>query len=184
METLLRGRAYYLQRLIKVLLSREGYESFESSVSIAHLENRIAAALMLGSKDEFKMYLLMYAKRLGAEGLRLKAEELLRTLIGGIVESDDPSAQSLAARKNVVEGRNWEDESGLICGWERTDLLKDVVMLLGKLSISDIAGILLTLEIGKHRDMQRVTVPYARYLGVLDKEGINGEGADSDAMAS
>lgn len=133
-ETLLRGRAYFLQRLIKVLLSREGYESFESSVSIAHLENRIAGALMLGSKDEFKLYLLMYAKRLGAEGLRLKAEELLRTLIGGIVDQDDPSTQSHAARKNMVEGRNWEDESGLVCGWERKDLLKDVVMLLGKTS--------------------------------------------------
>ncbi|KAK5947081.1 HIR complex subunit [Knufia obscura] len=166
-ETLLRGRAYFLQRLIKVLLSREGYESFESSVSIAHLENRIAGALMLGSKDEFKLYLLMYAKRLGAEGLRLKAEELLRTLIGGIVEFDDPSAQSHAAKKNVIEGTNWEDESGLVCGWERKELLKDVVMLLGK-----------------HRDMQRVTVPYARYLGVLDKEAVNGGGADTDAMAS
>lgn len=167
METLLRGRAYFLQRLIKVLLSREGYESFESSVSIAHLENRIAAALMLGSKDEFKLYLLMYAKRLGAEGLRLKAEELLRTLIGGIVETNDPSMQSYAAKKNVIVGRNWEDESGLVCGWGRKDLLKDVVMLLGK-----------------HRDMQRVTVPYARYLGVLDKEALNGGNNDADAMAS
>ncbi|KAK5087716.1 HIR complex subunit [Exophiala xenobiotica] len=166
-ETLLRGRAYFLQRLIKVLLSREGYESFESSVSIAHLENRIAGALMLGSKDEFKLYLLMYAKRLGAEGLRLKAEELLRTLVGGIVDTDDPSAQSLAAKKNVIEGRSWEDESGLVCGWDRKELLKDVVMLLGK-----------------HRDMQRVTVPYARYLGVLDKETLNGGSNDADAMAS
>jgi len=167
METLLRGRAYFLQRLIKVLLSREGYESFESSVSIAHLENRIAGALMLGSKNEFKLYLLMYAKRLGAEGLRLKAEELLRTLVGGIVEADDPSTHSHAAKKNVIEGRNWEDESGLVCGWERKELLNDVVMLLGK-----------------HRDMQRVTVPYARYLGVLDKQAANGGSADSDAMAS
>lgn len=166
METLLRGRAYFLQRLIKVLLSREGFESFESSVSIAHLENRIASALMLGSKEEFKLYLLMYAKRLGAEGLRLKAEELLRTLIGGIVEEDDPSSKSIAAKKNAIEGRNWEDESGLICGWERKELLKDIVMLLGK-----------------HRDMQRLTVPYARYLGVLDNAGQTNGKDHADAMA-
>ncbi|KAF5016094.1 hypothetical protein F66182_12334 [Fusarium sp. NRRL 66182] len=88
-ETLLRGRAYFLQRLIKVLLSREGYESFESSVSIAHLENRMAAALSLGAKEEFRLYLSMYAKRIGAEGLRGKVEELLKALVGGIFDNDD-----------------------------------------------------------------------------------------------
>lgn len=167
METLLRGRAYFLQRLIKVLLSREGFESFESSVSIAHLENRIAGALVLGSKEEFRLYLLMYAKRLGAEGLRTKAEELMKTLIGGIVEDEDISANSIAAKKNAVEGRNWEDESGLVCGWERNDLLRDVVMLLGK-----------------HRDMQRSTVPYARLLGVLDHVGPSNGQEDADTMAA
>lgn len=139
-ETLLRGRAYFLQRLVKVLLSREGFESFESGVSIAHLENRIAAALMLGAKDEFRIYLLMYAKRLGAEGLRLKVEELLRTLLGGIVEEEpepgpERTGNSGAIIKNpnpnAVEGRNWQEESKTICGWPREELLKDVVLLLG-----------------------------------------------------
>lgn len=132
-ETLLRGRAYFLQRLIKVLLSKEGFESFESGVSIAHLENRIAATLMLGAKDEFRIYLLMYAKRLGAEGQRLKVEELLRTLLGGIVEPSDQEAGSGAASMNVVEGRNWQEDSKTICGWPREELLKEVVLLLGKL---------------------------------------------------
>ncbi|OAL25420.1 hypothetical protein AYO20_10454 [Fonsecaea nubica] len=150
-ETLLRGRAYFLQRLIKVLLSREGFESFESGVSIAHLENRIAAALMLGAKDEFRIYLLMYAKRLGAEGLRLKVEELLRTLIGGIVEPSGQDAESVAATINAVEGRNWQEDSKTICGWPREELLKDVVLLLGK-----------------HRDLQRITVPYAKMLHIMD----------------
>lgn len=124
-ETLLRGRAYFLQRLIRVLLSREGFESFESGVSIAHLENRVAAALMLGAREEFRLYLLMYAKRLGAEGLRGKVEELLRTLLGGITEDE-----------NNVQGqgneRTWQDNKETICGWERNVLLKDVVLLLGK----------------------------------------------------
>lgn len=183
METLLRGRAYFLQRLIKVLLNREGYESFEASVSIAHLENRIAAALMLGSKDEFKLYLLMYTKRLGVEGLRLKAEELLRTLLGGIVDERDPSAESQAAKKNAMEGRSWMDESGLVCGWDRKDLLRDVVMLLGKL-LSSLRLTVLTHLAGKHRDMQRVTVGYAKYLGILGQGGRNGGVTDDDAMAT
>lgn len=131
-ETLLRGRAYFLQRLIKVLLSREGFESFESGTSIAHLENRVAGAMMLGAKDEFRVYLLMYVKRLGAEGLRSKIEELLRTLLGGIVDEPDKEANSEAALKNAIEGRNWQADSDMICGWQRNDLLKDVILLLGK----------------------------------------------------
>ncbi|ETI21828.1 hypothetical protein G647_05897 [Cladophialophora carrionii CBS 160.54] len=151
-ETLLRGRAYFLQRLVKVLLSREGFETFESGVSIAHLENRMAAALMLGAKDEFRIYLLMYAKRLGAEGLRLKVEELLRTLIGGILDqSDQLDGETNAATANAIEGRNWREDAKMICGWPREELLKDVVLLLGK-----------------HRDLQRITVPYAKMLRVLD----------------
>jgi len=124
-ETLLRGRAYFLQRLIKVLLSREGFESFESGVSIAHLENRVAAALMLGAREEFRLYLLMYAKRLGAEGLRGKVEELLRTLLGGITE-DENSPQEQGNE------RTWQDNKETICGWERNALLKDVVLLLSE----------------------------------------------------
>lgn len=131
-ETLLLGRAYFLQRLIKVLLSREGFESFEAGISIAHLENRVAAALMLGAKEEFRLYLLMYAKRLGAEGLRLKVEELLRTLLGGIVDDDDRDESGSRTIITTGEGRNWQDESGKICGWPRNDLLKDVVLILGK----------------------------------------------------
>jgi protein HIRA/HIR1 len=39
--------------MIKSLLSREGFEGFESGVSIAHLENRVAAAMLLGAKKNF-----------------------------------------------------------------------------------------------------------------------------------
>ena len=124
-ETLLRGRAYFLQRLIKVLLSREGFESFESGVSIAHLENRVAAALMLGAREEFRLYLFMYVKRLGAEGLRGKVEELLRTLLGGIMEDE-------SSPKEQGNERAWEDNKDTICGWDRNVLLKDVVLLLGE----------------------------------------------------
>ena len=143
-ETLLRGRAYFLQRLIKALLSREGFESFESGVSIAHLENRVAAALMLGSKEEFRLYLLMYAKRLGAEGFKPKVEELLRTLLGGIVEDD--AQESVTVVRNAYKGRNWQDDSEMLCGWKRDDLLKDVVQLLGTLLVFLITMCLLTFK--------------------------------------
>lgn len=116
-HALLRGRAYYLQRLIKALLSAEGFEGFESCVSVAHLENRVAAAIALGAREEFRLYLMMYAKRLGAEGLKGKIEELLRSLLGNIFAD--------------VEGTADEDLKEEICGWKREELLKEVVLILG-----------------------------------------------------
>ncbi|GAB7348446.1 hypothetical protein MBLNU459_g6864t2 [Dothideomycetes sp. NU459] len=144
-QSLLRGRAYFLQRLVKTLLVAEGYEGFESAVSIAHLENRVAAAMTLGAREEFRLYLMMYAKRIGAEGMKGKVEELLRGLMGNIYEDDGED------KTDGCAGDGWMTEGETMVGWKREELLKEVVLILGK-----------------HRDLQRITVPYAKYLGVLD----------------
>ncbi|GAB1315866.1 HIR complex subunit [Madurella fahalii] len=154
-EFLLKGRAFTLQRLIKTLLSKDGFNGFESTVSVAHLENRIAGALALGSKEEFRLYLFMYAKRIGAEGLRSKVEELLNSLIGGVL-------QDKAADSRVGEGRGWFSKEDTLCGWDRKDLLKGVVLILGKF-----------------RDLQRLTVQYARILG-LTSDGEDAENGNED----
>ena len=127
-ETLVRGRAYFLSRLVKQLSSREGFESFESNVSVAHLENRVAAAMMLGAKDEFQVYLYMYVRRLGAEGHKAKVEELLGGILGGIYCVDGEGSFAIAS---VVEDRNWENQTDTLCGWSRKDLLKGVILILG-----------------------------------------------------
>ena len=141
-ETLARGRAQILNRLVKQLLSREGFEGFESGVSIAHLENRIAAAMMLGAKDEFQVYLYMYAKRLGVEGLKLKVEELLRRLVGGIYEGiEEEGKTKTKTRARNPEDRHWGNETDMLCGWPRRELLKGVILILGKaLSLTIIAS--------------------------------------------
>jgi protein HIRA/HIR1 len=133
-QSLLRGRSYYLTRLVKQLLVAEGFEGFEANVSVAHLENRVAAAMTIGAREEFKVYLLMYAKRLGAEGLRNKTEELLRSLLGDIFteEGGDPVA-GLDGVKSA--GRGWNSEEDDILGWKRVDLLKDVVLILGMFAL-------------------------------------------------
>lgn len=123
-EFLGKGRAYALQRIIKTLVQRGDAEGLESSISIAHLENRIAGALQLGARDEFRLYLFMYAKRLGAEGARTKVEELLSNLVGGILEDKDQD-------KEKVAGRGWYGKEDDLCGWDRKELLKGVVMILG-----------------------------------------------------
>ncbi|KAL6854759.1 HIR complex subunit [Amphichorda felina] len=142
-EFLLKGRAYALQRIIKNAIQRREAEGLESSVSVAHLENRIAGALQLGAREEFRLYLFMYAKRLGAEGSRTKVEELLNALMGGILQDKQD--------KDHV-GRGWYSKDEEICGWDRKELLKGVVMILGK-----------------YRELQRLTVQYARMLD-LDLE--------------
>lgn len=135
-DTLARGRAYFLQRLVKQLLSREGYEGLESSVSVAHLENRLAAAILLGAKDEFQVYLFMYAKRIGAEGQKAKVEELLRSLLGTIYEDSEPSSGPDTITQSQVKDRTWQNSGDSICGWPRRDLLKSVILILGKPSSS------------------------------------------------
>lgn len=152
-QALVKGRAYFLQRLVKQLLSAEGYEGFESAVSIAHLESRVAAAYTLGAKDEFRVYLIMYAKRIGAENLKPKVEELLRGLMGGLFSDEDDEDQDEGS------GLEW-GEGNEVVGWKREDLLKEVVVVLGK-----------------HRDLQRVTVPYAKLLGVLEGADETGDTA-------
>lgn len=133
-EILSRGRGYLLQRLIKILLSKEGFESFEAGASIAHLENRVAAALSLDAKEEFRLYLSMYAKRLGAENMKAKTEELLEGLLGGILaDGQQKTDSSPESGKEKPEEGPWESESDTICGWSRRELLKEVVLILGKL---------------------------------------------------
>lgn len=129
-EFILKGRSYTLQRLIKQLLPKEGFEGFESSVSIAHLENRIAGAMLLGAKDEFRDYLFTYAKRIGAEGLRGKVEELLNGLLGGILREKDGTVAS--KDEDGGEPFGWFSKGDELCGWDRNELLKGVVMILGE----------------------------------------------------
>ena len=155
-QSLLKGRAFFLQRLVKQLLSAEGFEGFESSVSIAHLENRVAAAYTLGAKEEFRVCLVMYAKRIGAENLRGKVEELLSSLMGSASLFDKDDERSEDDDPEEKAGIEWGTGDSIV-GWPRETLLRDVVMVLGK-----------------HRDLQRVTVPYARFLGVSGSGG--GEG--------
>ena len=181
----IRGRSYFLQKLIKALLVAEGFEGFEANVSIAHLENRVAAAMTLGAREEFKIYLLMYAKRLGAEGLKGKIEELLRTLLGDIFTEEDGDGDTVSQKTPPAQhreqlGKGWYASGDEICGWQRRDLLREVVLVLGMVPYYGVLWMLsfLTVFLGKHRDLQRTTVPYARLLGIFDEQSQQNECQD------
>jgi protein HIRA/HIR1 len=75
----------------------------------------------LGAREEYKIYLAMYVKRIGAEGLKGKIEELLRSLTGDLIAEDEDESKDA----------NTTDDT--ICGWKKRDLLKEAVLILGKL---------------------------------------------------
>ena len=156
-----RGRAFFLQRLVKQLLSAEGFETFESAVSIGHLENRVAAAYSLAARDEFRLYVMMYAKRLASEGLRGKVDELLRALSGRLFfDSADEGGDVEAIDGD--QGMEW-GSGDRILGWRRIDLVREALTLLGK-----------------NVNLQRVTVPFARLLEALEDEHGDGDAANGD----
>jgi protein HIRA/HIR1 len=132
-EVFRQPRGGQMQRWMQMLFSREGLAGLESTVSIAHLENRIAAALQLGARHDFRVNLFMYAKRLGAENLHGKLEELLKGLLGGIDEDtgDDDGLEG-ASRRHAHGDETWHGSSEQLCGWDRHELLKGVILLLGK----------------------------------------------------
>lgn len=62
-----------------------GQESdWKSAMSLAHLETRMMACEALDSPVEYRAQLMTYANRLGSDGFRNKAEELVRSLMGPI----------------------------------------------------------------------------------------------------
>jgi len=140
-EVLLHGRGKFLQGIVKKLLVREGWEGFETAVSIAHLENRMAAAKELAAKDDFKVYLTMYARRIALEGAKHKVEELCQELMGKmdnmlVTTNDDPSEKLDDGIDNVTSKVNGEDGEGsqdkdLLCGWDKRELLKLCLLIFG-----------------------------------------------------
>lgn len=161
-EATARGRAVFLQRLLRALLPLEGYENLEASISIAHLENRIAAALQIGAKEDFHIYLVMYAKRLGAEGQKGKVEELLADLARGVFD-DDVEIVSERSDTGVVTALNRDLRAPhkTVCGVPKEKLLRDCVLVLGK-----------------YRELSRIIMPYDKLTRVVE----DGTGEDPDAM--
>lgn len=95
-EVMRQGKGRILTRIVKQALTKEGYEDLESTVSIGHLENRLSAALMLNSKNEYHTVLLMYAKKIAEEGMTQRVEELCRELIGSVFKvTQTPEAENM-----------------------------------------------------------------------------------------
>lgn len=147
-QTILNNRGQFLSQMIDHLDRKGTGAGFRKQVSIGHLENRLAAALQIGSKDDFKSYLLMYARALASENLATKAEELCKELLGSM--DADSSADSIPDDENAPGGAGRWGAGDEILGMSKMELLKGVV-----------------LAMGKYRELQRIITPYAQMCGVV-----------------
>ncbi|GAA5843469.1 hypothetical protein JCM9279_000760 [Rhodotorula babjevae] len=93
-------------------------DQFRIAVALAHLETRLNAAVALDSPSEYRIFLLQYAKKLADEGLRSKAEELVRELLGPIYH-----------KPGKKDGDDW---ASTVLGLSKRDLLRDVLRELAK----------------------------------------------------
>lgn len=59
---------------------------WDEAMEMGHLETRMAACELLGSKDEYKSWLLKYTTFIAKEGFKGRAEEVVKELVGPIYQ--------------------------------------------------------------------------------------------------
>ncbi len=115
-EFVRKGRSRMFQTMAKSMLMREGFEGFENIVSIAHLENRFSASIILGDPEELKQTLIMYSRRIADEGMKERLQELCIQLMG----------------PTVILSKSDEKWDNKICGIPKRELLKEVILATAK----------------------------------------------------
>ncbi|OLL25880.1 Protein hir1 [Neolecta irregularis DAH-3] len=113
MEFMKHGRGRAFQRMVKGGLRREGFEGLECIASLAHLENRISSAALIGSAEEYRSATLMYARRLGEQNFQEKVKGLCQELLGPQL---------------FIENHHWKPT---VVGIYKRELLKEVLEVMG-----------------------------------------------------
>ncbi|GAV28807.1 hypothetical protein PMKS-002283 [Pichia membranifaciens] len=101
-----RGKAKFFSKVSKMMLMREGYENLETIISLNHLENKINFYLYLKDYSNYKMFLIIYAKRLSELNLKNRLLEILQSL--------------------------FIDRNGKICGHSKKELLEELLLSCSK----------------------------------------------------
>lgn len=102
------GRGKFFNKISKNMIMKEGFENLENIISLSHMENRILCCELLDEKQDFKDFIITYAKRLSELGLKGKLFELCQDLLG----NDETTAA----------------ETAEVCGWNKHALLKEIVV--------------------------------------------------------
>lgn len=123
-QAILHNRGQFLNQMINNMDRKGTSTGFRTQISVGHLESRMAAALVVGTKDEFRNYLNMYARFLGAENLVAKAEELCRELMGPMEEDGEGERMGSG-------GGKWGTGDEIL-GMSKKELLKGVILVMGE----------------------------------------------------
>lgn len=130
------GRGKFFNKINKNMIMKEGFENLENTISLTHLENRILCCELLGDNKEFHDFFITYSKRVCELGLKTKLYEICNQLFGPIGESD-----------------NSNSNNSTICGYNKHELLKDVIY-----------------ACSSYRDSQRILIHFGKKIGMLDLE--------------
>lgn len=130
------GRGKYFNKISKNMIMKEGFENLENNISLSHLENRILCCELLGERKDFHEFLVTYTKRICELGMKAKLFETCQRLL-------EPGTQGLESSNGV----------STICGYNRTDLLKEIILLCAE-----------------YRDAQRILVHFSKKLGMIEGE--------------
>ncbi|KAG2734859.1 hypothetical protein G9P44_002865 [Scheffersomyces stipitis] len=134
------GRGKYFNKISKNMIMKEGFENLENTISISHLENRILCCELLGEFKDFRRFFLTYVQRICELGYKTKLFEVCDELLG-------PDSQ----QETDVNSRSASGWSSSICGVDKHELLKEVILLCAK-----------------HRDAQRILIHFGKKIGVVN----------------
>ncbi|KAK6457036.1 histone transcription regulator HIRA, WD repeat superfamily [Scheffersomyces xylosifermentans] len=135
------GRGKYFNKISKNMVMKEGFENLENTISISHLENRILCCELLGESKDFRRFFLTYVQRICELGFKAKLFEVCDELLGPSEEDEGDD--------EVRRASEWKAK---VCGIDKHELLKEVVMVCAK-----------------HRDAQRILIHFGKKIGVVDE---------------
>ncbi|SPO24103.1 related to histone transcription regulator HIP1 [Ustilago trichophora] len=103
---------------VEMSVPEDKKSDFVIAVTLRHLEARMLAATILDSANEYKNYLMAYAKRIAEEGIKNQAEDLIKSLIGPIYYKPEKDQEQA-----------WEP---MILGFEKRHLCSQVLQILAR----------------------------------------------------
>ncbi|KAI8053058.1 WD40-repeat-containing domain protein [Syncephalis plumigaleata] len=132
-----------------------GEQRQQTLLSIDHLESQLASAQLMASPEEYRRWLLNYARRLSTDSLVNKAEELCRELLGPsyanttdfTIASSDAQSTSTPTPQ-LKSSSHWEP---IVCGLRKHDLLQAILPILAnnrslQRVVQEFSGVLKQIE--------------------------------------
>ncbi|KAJ1595299.1 hypothetical protein NDA14_000312 [Ustilago hordei] len=103
---------------VEMTVPEDKKSDFVIAITLRHLEARMLAAIILDSANEYKNYLMAYAKRIAEEGIKNQAEDLIKSLIGPIYYKPEKDQDS-----------SWEST---VLGFDKRQLCSQVLQILAR----------------------------------------------------